>query len=159
MITIETPTTTLEVRADTPAVEHRFNRSASRTRAGVLVVVGDQLSEPTHLTLRVRVADPAEADGVTAWKALLAAARAATHIHLHDSVVPVLALARSRSTHHGTWWEVELTWLPAGLRAARGVPIEVDPPPDPTSIPWLLIGPGLILSAGPGTGIVWRIPE
>lgn len=159
MITIETPTTSLEVRADTPAVEHHVNRSAARTRAGVLVVVGDQLSEPTHLTLRVRVADPLEADAVTAWRQLLATARAAVRIHLHDSVVPVLALARSRSTHHGTWWEVELTWLPAGLKAARGQPIEVDPPPDPASIPWLLIGPGLILLAGPGAGIVWRIPE
>lgn len=153
MITIETPTGSLEVRADTPSVAHHVSRSASRTRAGVLVVVGDQLSTPEHLTLRLRVADPLEADAVTAWQELLAAARAATHIHLHDSVVPVLALARTRSTHHGTYWVVELTWLPALLTGARGLPGET-PVVDP--IPWLLMGPGLILSAGPGAGIVWR---
>lgn len=156
MISIESPLGSLELVADTPSVEHVVRRQVSRTQAGVLVVVGDQLSEPSHLTLRVRVSDPLEADAVTAWQELLAVARAATQVHLRDSVVPVLALARTRSSHHGTWWDVELSWLPAVLSAARGFPVET-PVVEPA--PWILVGPGLVLSAGPGLGFVWRLPE
>lgn len=120
MITIQAPTGNVTVRADRPTIQHELARSVRVTQAGVHVIVGDAGWNPATLTLRVRVTDPAQADAVNAWQALLAAARAATGVQLHDSVVPVHGLVSAQSRHLGTWWDVTLTWLPAALTGARG---------------------------------------
>lgn len=120
MITIQAPTGDVTVRADRPTIQHDLARTLRVTPAGARVIVGDAGWNPATLTLRVRVADPTQADAVTAWSALLDAARAATGVQLRDSVVPVHGLARAESRHRGTWWDVTLTWLPAALVGARG---------------------------------------
>lgn len=120
MIRIDSPTASVEVRADRPLIERDFAATLRVTTSGSIVVSGDQGWDPATLTLTVRIADPNASDAVLAWRELMSIARTATSLQLHDSTVPVAGLASAVSRHRGTYWEVVLRFLPTVLDGARG---------------------------------------
>lgn len=151
MITVISPLGNLEIRADRPEVQHAVSRNVIVTPAGVTVVVGDGGWDPATMRLTVRVADPDAADAVVAWRALRSRALTATALQLHDSVVDVLGLVSIDSRMRGTWWQVELLFLPAVLVGARNPGATFEP-----TLDWLLIGPETYLEIAPDTALLWR---
>lgn len=129
---LEYPGGELELRLNHQLVDQALARDAVTTDAGRLVVVGDGGWDPASLTLRLRLSSPTTATpGDAAWAAseqLLAAAKAATC--LREPAVPgdahaarttyLHGLRAARRRHRGTWWEVELTFLPRALDGLRG---------------------------------------
>jgi hypothetical protein len=152
MITILSPGGNVVVRADRTDVSHHLARQALLTPAGAVVVVGDGGWDPATLTLQCRVSDVSAADAVAAWRDLIAAAKAATGLQLHDSVVDVDGVRSVRSVPHGTWWDVTLTWLPLSLVGARG-PGELEVPETP---PYFMVSDTEYLAFDVlGTPVVW----
>jgi len=120
VIVIKSPIGDVAVRTDRPSeISRTISRSARTTPAGVIVLQGDGRWDPATLTLRFRVADPSDPLAVRAWRTVLRVAREATSLVLHDSELPVLGLQAADSEPRGTWWDVTLRFLPAGMRGAR----------------------------------------
>lgn len=151
MITIKSPVGDVTVRTDRPdEVRQALSRRVRTTHAGIYVIEGDGGWDPATLTLTVRVSDPTDASAVTAWRALLASARAATALTLHDSEVDVLGTPMLDSEHRGTYWIVRMQFLPAAIDSARGL--------TPVSVggPFFLAAPGVTLDAAPGVALAWK---
>lgn len=125
---LEYPGGQIELRLGEQSLEQDVARTPTATPAGRLVIVGDGGWDPATLTLRVRVSSPTSAtpgDGsMGAADALLAAAKRATCLRERDA-------PGSRTTYlhglkavsrrvRGTWWEVELVFLPRALDGVRG---------------------------------------
>jgi hypothetical protein len=128
MISIEHRLGQLTIAVTMNRTDSGIARTAQVTPAGVTVVIGDGGWNPAALTLRCRVShasssSPGDA-ALLALEELISAARGATALHHLSPGGPhttyVLGLRSVRRRLRGTWWEVELVFLPRRLVGNRG---------------------------------------
>lgn len=120
MITLETPTGLVELARETERIAPAASRSARVTQAGELILDGDGGWDPTGLTITLRASDTTP-DGVARLQELQAAAETATALHRPGHKVTYLrGLLRAKPTPRGTWWRLELSWLPRLLVGGDG---------------------------------------
>jgi len=110
VMAINSPTASVEIRADRPTVSKTLNAASRRLDNGQLVTVGDR----TWSANRVRVVANVTRDNL---QALLDAARTANSLTVGGSVVYVHGVRSIRKTRRPLGHQVELVFIPQGPMA------------------------------------------
>lgn len=128
MIRIEHASGHVDVDSSPWRVAAALANTATPLPSGGSVMVGDNGWDAQTVALRCRVRRTTPAPlgdaAVGELEQLLTAARGATALHNLTPDKPhtlfIAGLSSARCRLHGTWWEVELVFLPRRLRGLRG---------------------------------------